>query len=129
MPATLRKALPLLIVIVAFVLIQNWPRIQLAFNPIDNQGLLPQDVVMYTTSWCPYCTKARKYLQAANIPFTEYDVEQSPQAYAEYERISGRGVPVLKIGNSVIQGYSPDKMRQAISQLQNKKASSPALNN
>lgn len=117
MPETLRKALPLIILVAAILIMQNWSRIMLFINPIEHQGLLAHDVVMYTTSWCPYCTKARKFLRAAEVPFTEYDVEKSPQAYAEYERISGRGVPVLKIGTQVIQGFDPARIRQAIEQL------------
>ena len=87
-------------------------------NPIDNSNIQQQDVLLYTTSWCPYCRKAREFLERANIPYTELDVEKSSQAYEQYEKISGRGVPVIKIGDQVIQGYNPDAIRTALSSMQ-----------
>lgn len=118
MPDTLRKLIPLLVLVAAFLILQNASRIALILNPIDSDGLQARDVIMYTTAWCPYCAKARRFLQSAGIPFTEYDVEKSPQAYAEYERLSGQGVPVLRIGNHTIQGFDPEGIRQAIDDLQ-----------
>ena len=97
---------------------QNWARIELLLNPIDTDSLAEGDVVMYTTSWCPYCAKARRYLNAANIPFTEHDIEKSEEAYKEYQRLSDRGVPVLAIGDTVVQGYDPGRIREAIDLLQ-----------
>ncbi|MBN1473031.1 MAG: glutaredoxin family protein, partial [Syntrophaceae bacterium] len=40
------------------------------------------EVILYTTSWCPYCTKARNFFLSRNIPFTEYDVEKDREAAA-----------------------------------------------
>src|SRR5512137_448090 len=33
------------------------------------------EVILYTTSWCPYCSKARDYLRSRGIDFIEYDIE------------------------------------------------------
>ena len=32
-------------------------------------------VVMYTTSWCPYCTRARRLFDDKGVKYTEIDVE------------------------------------------------------
>ncbi|MEE8058054.1 MAG: glutaredoxin domain-containing protein [Pseudomonadales bacterium] len=72
---------------------------------------------MYATSWCPYCRKARTFFRQANIPFTEYDVEKSPRAYQQYEKISGRGVPVIQVGNRTIQGFDEMAIRSALNEL------------
>lgn len=64
-------------------------------------------VILYATSWCGYCEKARQFLDKENIPFYEYDIEKSPEGHDQYRSIGGRGVPVLLINGSVIQGYSP----------------------
>ena len=95
----------------------NWWRIDLALNPIDSASLSERDVIVYTTSWCPYCAKLKRYLETAGIPYTEYDVEKSDAAYREYERISGMGVPVTQIGKEVINGYDLGSLKQAISKL------------
>ena len=119
MIAGLKRALPLLVLVAGFLLFQNRWRIELLLNPIDNTALQAQDVLMYSTSWCPYCAKTRNFLQQADIPFTELDIEKSDSALKQYQQLGGRGVPVLKIGRIVIQGYDPELMRKALERLPN----------
>jgi glutaredoxin-like YruB-family protein len=111
---TLKKLAPFFIFFAVIVINQNWWRISLAIDPIDTQLLSNRDVLIYTTSWCPYCRKVKRYFRAAGIPYTEFDVEKSEAAFREYERISGRGVPVIKIGSTVINGYDTNAIRGAI---------------
>ena len=33
-------------------------------------------VIMYMTSWCPYCTKARNYLHSLDVHLIEYNIER-----------------------------------------------------
>lgn len=63
-------------------------------------------VVMYATSWCPYCAKARAYFGRKGIAYTEYDVEKSPTANAEFRRLGGRGVPLILVGREKMSGFS-----------------------
>lgn len=63
-------------------------------------------VVMYATSWCPYCAKARAYFGRKGIAYTEYDVEKSPTANAEFKRLGGRGVPLILVGREKMSGFS-----------------------
>lgn len=65
-------------------------------------------VVMYATSWCPYCAKARAYFSRKGIAFTEYDVEKSPTANAEFKRLGGRGVPLIHVGREKMSGFSEE---------------------
>ena len=37
-------------------------------------------VVMYSTSWCGYCKKARAYFKKNNIAYSDYDIEKNPSA-------------------------------------------------
>ena len=93
----------------------------MALNTISSESLNKDDVVMYSTSWCPYCRKARLFFRQANVPYTEYDVEKSASAYEEYQRISGRGVPVIVIGDQVIQGFNQPAIKKALTELTNTK--------
>ena len=34
-------------------------------------------VELYTTSWCPWCKKARAFFRSRGIPFVEYDIEKT----------------------------------------------------
>lgn len=63
-------------------------------------------VVMYATSWCPYCRKARNYFRDNGIPFTEYDIEKNAQARREYDALGARGVPVILVGKKRMNGFS-----------------------
>lgn len=63
-------------------------------------------VTMYSTSWCGYCKKARRYFMAENIPFREHDIEESPRARRAYERLGGGGVPLIKVGDRTMNGFS-----------------------
>jgi glutaredoxin len=65
-------------------------------------------VVMYATSWCPYCAKARAYFGRKGIAYTEYDVEKSPTADAEFKRLGGRGVPLILVGREKMSGFSEE---------------------
>ena len=77
-------------------------------------------VIVYTTSWCSACRKARKYLSDNEIPFVERDIEKDPQAAAELMRkakaagISASGVPVLDIGGTLMQGFDPRRLAQLL---------------
>ena len=62
-------------------------------------------VVMYTTSWCPYCDRARRLLTRKNVAFEEIDVESAPEKRAEMQQKSGRRtVPQIFIGETHVGG-------------------------
>jgi glutaredoxin 3 len=62
-------------------------------------------VVMYTTSWCPYCERARRLLSSKNVAIEEIDVESAPEKRAEMRTRSGRRtVPQIFIGDHHVGG-------------------------
>jgi len=64
------------------------------------------DVVMYTTSWCPYCTRARQLFDSKGVPYTEIDVDAVEGARTEMQRRSGRtSVPQIFVGERHLGGY------------------------
>lgn len=67
----------------------------------------PRGLVMYSTSWCGYCKKARRYFRSEGIAFTEKDIEESAAAKKEYQRLGGNGgVPFLVKGRQTMHGFS-----------------------
>lgn len=64
-------------------------------------------LVMFSTQWCGYCKKARRYFRNQGIPFTEKDIEASEQARAEYEKLGGTGgVPLIVQGRRTMTGFN-----------------------
>ena len=63
-------------------------------------------VIMYSTSWCGYCKKARKHFERNKIHYQEYDIERSKKAALDYKKLNGRGVPVILIGKRRMNGFS-----------------------
>ena len=70
--------------------------------------------VLYSTEWCGYCARTRKFFRNNNVPFREYDIEKSSEGYSQYERLGGNGVPLILISDQVIQGYNEGAMRAAL---------------
>ena len=67
-------------------------------------------MVMYATSWCGYCARARALLASKGIAFTEIDIEAVPGARAEMQARSGRtSVPQIFIGKRHLGGYDDTK--------------------
>ena len=63
-------------------------------------------VVMYATSWCPYCQQARNYFRQQGIPYVEHDIEKDAVARRAYKEFGGRGVPVIFVGKRRMNGFS-----------------------
>ncbi len=45
------------------------------------------EVIIYTTSYCPYCTGAKALLRSKKIKFEEIDVTRDPKRREEMEQI------------------------------------------
>jgi len=54
---------------------------------------------------CPHCKTAKQYLQQNKITFREVDVK-SPAGQKECAKTGYSGVPILKIGDQILNGFS-----------------------
>ena len=71
-------------------------------------------VIVYSTTWCGVCNKAKRWLRGNKIAFREYDVEKSERGRKDYKKMKGRGVPIIKIGKKRFNGFSSSRMTQAL---------------
>ena len=63
-------------------------------------------VVVFITSSCSWCRRAKKYFRENRIPFKEINVERDASAAHDIARKTGQtGVPVIKIGSKWIVGF------------------------
>lgn len=61
---------------------------------------------MYSTAWCPYCTRARHLLEHKGVDFEDLRIEGRTDLRTEMEGRSGRtSVPQIFIGGLHIGGY------------------------
>ncbi len=65
-------------------------------------------VVLYTMNKCPHCDTAKKYLDQQGISYRLCNV-QTPKGQKEFAKLRLRGVPVVKIGDQVLNGFSVKK--------------------
>jgi glutaredoxin len=72
-------------------------------------------VVMYSAEWCGVCKRAKQYFTEKNIRFTEYDIDKNPKAKADFDKMGGRGVPVILVGNRRMNGFSAGGFEQLYS--------------
>lgn len=83
---------------------------------IDYAAILKPDprVRMYSAEWCGVCKRAKKYMRAKRIAFTEYDIDKSQRARRKFDKLKGKGVPIFIVGNKRMNGFSPDRLQAII---------------
>lgn len=75
-------------------------------------------VAVYGTGWCPFCKKARTYLQSKQVAFSDVNIEADKQTAEQFKRLGGGGaIPVILIGDRRIEGFVPDQIDAALKQL------------
>lgn len=78
-------------------------------------------VLLYMTDWCPYCKKAREYINSIGADLTEYNVDKDKDRRKEMLVKSGgaKGVPLIDIEGTIIRGFSPAAIDSAIEKRKN----------
>lgn len=75
---------------------------------VDNPNA---DVVLYSTRTCPYCQQARQYLRQGGFNYVEYDTQTNAKGRQDYRALNGRGVPLILVGQELMEGFSEDRFR------------------
>jgi glutaredoxin 3 len=62
-------------------------------------------VVVYSSDYCPYCSRAKYLLESKGVAFEEIKVDGKPQVRAEMSSKAGRtSVPQIWIGSTHVGG-------------------------
>jgi mycoredoxin len=75
-------------------------------------------VVVYGTTTCPFCAKAREYLSGKNVVFADFNVDKSDAAQKKYATLKVKAVPAILIGDRLITGFRPDAIDEALKTIQ-----------
>ena len=69
------------------------------------------NVLIYSTTTWPWCTKVKSYLDSKNIAYTDYNVSSDSEKAMEMIQKSGQqGVPVLDIDGKIVVGFDQKKI-------------------
>ena len=72
-------------------------------------------VVLFSTSTCSWCRRAKRYLRERRVSFKEINLERDPKAARDVVRKTGQtGVPVIKIGNRWIVGFDKERIEKEL---------------
>ena len=67
---------------------------------------------LYVKTWCPWCVRAKAFLDAEGYRYEEIDVEARREDYATMIRISGQCLtPTLVVGDKVLPDFGPEDLR------------------
>ncbi|MBC7087833.1 glutaredoxin family protein [Soehngenia saccharolytica] len=69
-----------------------------------------KNVVVYTSSTCPYCTMAKNHLKEKGVDYVEKNVSTDNEARKELMAMGHMGVPVILIDGEEIVGFDKDKI-------------------
>lgn len=72
-------------------------------------------IKIYSTEWCPWCVKVKKYLDTKGQSYEEINVADAKEDREEVFKISGqRSVPVVDINGTVIVGFDREAIDTAL---------------
>lgn len=80
-----------------------------AAQPVE---LPTSGVIMYCTSWCPACRRARRFFDEIGIAVTEIDINQFPNARDRLRELTG-GVlttPTFEINGEVVVDFKREQV-------------------
>jgi glutaredoxin len=71
-------------------------------------------VIMYCTSWCPACRRARRLFDEHGIDFVEIDINKMPEARDRLRELTGGTLttPTFDINGQIIVDFKPEQRRR-----------------
>lgn len=89
-------------------------------TPVDT-NVDDAKVIIYSTTWCPFCKTEKQYLDRLGVKFIEKNVEEDKVAYEELMgKVGGnfQGVPVTDIAGTTVLGFDRRKIDEVLKEKQ-----------
>lgn len=74
----------------------------------------PGQITMYTTLTCPYCAKAKVWLNGHDVPWRECNIDRDAACLATYEAQGSPGVPLLHVQGHWHLGFDAQWLARAL---------------
>lgn len=73
------------------------------------------NIVVYTTSTCPYCMMMKNFLESKGLPYKEINVQLDPAAAQRLVSTTGQtGVPQTEVNGQWVLGYDPESVMRYV---------------
>ena len=73
------------------------------------------NVIVYTTTVCPWCVKVKEFLKQNNIKYEERNAQTNPDYASEVmQKSGGVAIPVTDIDGTIIIGFNVKKLKEAL---------------
>ena len=71
-------------------------------------------IILYCTSWCPACRRARRFLEERGVAYTEIDINKAPEARDRLRELTGGTLttPTFDIDGEIIVDFRRDQIEQ-----------------
>jgi glutaredoxin len=90
-------------------------------------GAPSNPVRLYTTSWCPHCARAKRWLDGQHVDYVALDIESDPWAQREIRRLNPRGsIPTFDAYGEVVVGFEPQEYATALARGAQRSQGAPA---
>lgn len=83
------------------------------------------EVIVYSTTGCPYCERVKSYLSEHGIQFEERNVSTNKQYFDEVRERKIFGLPATFINGKLVLGFQEKKFKQLLG-LEEKKEGAPS---
>ncbi len=76
-------------------------------------------IILYTTSLCKECNRARDLLEELGVPFIAKDININKKWAKQYRKVAGHGggLPVIDIDGALVFSNNPRVIRQRVQQM------------
>ena len=73
------------------------------------------NVIVYSTSVCPWCVKVKDFLKQNNVKFEERNAQENPTYAQELaQKSGGYAVPVTDIDGTIIVGFNVKRLKEVL---------------
>ncbi len=76
---------------------------------------MASEVKIYTTPTCPYCTRAKKFLDDSAVKYQEFNVAEDKAARDEMRnKCNSMTVPTICIDGEILVGFDEAALREKL---------------
>ena len=71
-------------------------------------------VEIYTSDTCIQCVKAKEFLKASNVEYTEHNISKNSEARKNLIRMGYMSIPVTIINEQHVLGFDLNRMKELL---------------